>query len=128
MSMFNDIELNRAGNEQMRIKQRSTSCRCLQGLQGRSLPPHFAQIRAVLELRLDRIHSRKVGRNCGSDDRHFRTVGTSSFPGPEKVMKGTLKRKGGNATIHVSAEVENVQMLMKLILSCNQLCMYLSVA
>ena len=61
--------------------QRSTSCHFLKGLEARSLAPLLAQIRAVVELRHDRISSRNVGRNSVEDDRHLRTVKTSSFPG-----------------------------------------------
>ena len=50
------------------------------------------------------------------------------FLAPEKMKKGTLKSKSVTTTIHSTADNENVLVLMKLILSCNQLCMFRSVA
>ena len=39
----------------------------------------------------------------------------------------TLKSKCERTTIHCTADVENVQVLMKVILSCDELCMFLLV-
>ena len=50
------------------------------------------------------------------------------FPVADKMKKGTLKSNDGQTTIHFAGDTENLQMLMKLILSCNFLCMLLSVA
>ena len=44
------------------------------------------------------------------------------------MQKGTLKCKGGKSFIHFTADTENVHMLMKLVLSCNHRCLFLSVA
>ena len=43
------------------------------------------------------------------------------------MKKGTLKSNDGQTTIHFTDDTTNVQMLKKLILSFNQLCMLLSV-
>ena len=48
------------------------------------------------------------------------------FPAAENMKKGTWKSKGGKHTIHFTADTEHV--LMELTLSCNQLCIFLSVA
>ena len=44
------------------------------------------------------------------------------------MKKGTLKSRGGTTTVHFTADTENVQLLVLLSLSCNQLVLFLSVA
>ena len=55
-----------------------------QGFESRSFGATLGLDPSSLVLRHDRIHSRKVERNCGKDDRHFRTVRTSSLSGSGK--------------------------------------------
>ena len=65
-------------------------------------------IRAVLGLRRE-----KVGRGRREGDRHLRAFRTSSC---RKYEEGTLKRKA--VTPPTTSGAENVQMIMKLTLSC----------
>ena len=55
----------------------------------------------------------------------FAQSGHPAFPSAEKMKKGTLKSKGGETLhSHFNAGPENEQMLMRLILSCNQWCSF----
>ena len=67
----------------------------------------------------------KMGRDRRQDDRHLRTVRIFSVSRGGKWRHWSQNVKEPPSTC--TADVENVQVLMKVILSCDELCMFLSV-
>ena len=128
MSMFNDIEFNRAGNEQMCINSAQQVAEfSIDFKPGRC---RHIEPRSEQSWTYDTIEDTRGKWDAIAEKMTdiFAQSGHPVFPALEKMKKGSLKSKSGTTTIHFTADNENVQMLMKLTLSCNQLCMFRSVA
>ena len=119
MSMFNDIVWEAKGNEKLcehhskRVEEYA-----------RRFPLVFlwAWFRKEMVCHLQLQTKRILGSDCGEDAGEFQRSGHPIFRCTSALERGHLKSKGGGrTTIHFTASDDNVQLILKMVISVNQL-------
>ena len=67
-----------------------------------------------------------MGYPHNGHDRHLRRIPTSSFSAESLCVSGQLRMVAGGNSAHFTAEDFNIKMLPKLVMSCNELCVFLA--
>ena len=120
MSMFNDIVRDAKGNEPLlfwtRSKERPMTARKSSSVFFNSFLNYF-HIKANLNECWDRTAEKMM--------QHFQRSGHPILSCTSALERGQLRSKWwGRTTIHVTASDDNVQMLLKMVISVNQLSLY----
>ena len=132
LSIFNDMVLNKTSNEQMCI----STAQQVADFSKDSKPSHWCRFSKGFKQGLCR-HIWPGSEQSWNFDTIaipekitdiFARSENPVFPADGTCEERNVEIQSRNATIHFTSDPENMQMLMKLTLSCNQLYMFLSVA
>ena len=75
------------------------------------------------------LNQTDLGQNCRKKDTAFRTNLTSDIPCYQRLGKKRLgSTGGGKTTMHFNGSTENIELLLQMVISVNQLSIYGAVA
>ena len=76
-----------------------------------------------------RWQTRILESNGGENAAEFRRIRSSDIPLHQSLERGQLRSKeGGKTTIHFNGSTENIELLLQMVISVNQLSLYRAVA
>ena len=121
MTMFNDIDLDKKGNEDSCI----INSRKIIMYASRFIDGHWV----FLGLGEESKWYQGYAVNCGKWElraspsvEEFENSGNLVFKGVRPLGRGTLKMRSGRNTIHLSGECDNIDFLFRTVHAANQLC------